>query len=77
MSESSVDAIREYIVICGRAHIVVNNMHKFTIAEAQTLKSNMEKSLKDKMNVLGDAPRAKKQLEWKLATLRVEKVILN
>jgi thiamine kinase-like enzyme len=75
---------RKYVVVCGHGHVSVSETHKFTAEEAEAVRKNMEDKLNLKLEQLGDEELDTKEvrvererLEWKISTLRVEKLVLN
>jgi len=79
MSEAdSMDEFRNYLVICGRTYILVNDMHVFTLQEAETVRKNYEAKLLEKLEQTDEKDiKAVQQIEWRLATLRIEERVLN
>ena len=79
MSEiDPMDEFRKYIVVCGKAHVSVNDMYRYTKEEADVIRTNMENKLMDKLETLekGDN-ESRKTIEWKLATLEVKEIVIN
>jgi len=78
MNEDAMDEFRNYIVLCGRSHISIHDIHKFTIEEAEVVRSNIEKKLKSKLENL---PKTEEEeiavTEWKLATLEIKELVEN
>jgi hypothetical protein len=74
----AVDEFREYVVVCGKSHVSVNSMHKFTLEEAESVRSNMENKLRDKLDSIPEGDiKSRQHLEWRLATLEIKKVVFN
>jgi ferritin len=73
-----MDEFRHYIVICGKSHISINEMYKFTLQEAETVRSNMENQIREKLEATPEKDfKTVQYLEWRLATLRIEEIVLN
>lgn len=73
-----MDEFRLYVVICGKSHISVNDMHKFTLEEAEQVRKNYEAKLLQRLEETDEKDfKAVEQIEWRLATLRIEEIVLN
>jgi hypothetical protein len=78
MSDDAMDEFRNYVVLCGKSHISINDIHRFTIEEAEMVRSNLEKKLKAKLESLPESEEKEiAVIEWKLATLEVKEINLN
>jgi len=76
--DDPTDEFRTYVVMCGKAHISVNDMYRFTYEEANVVKKNLESRLKEKLSGLDeDDKKTRDEVEWKLSTLRVKELVLN
>jgi len=72
-----MDEFRIFVVLCGKSHISINDMHRFTIDEAEALKDSLEKKLKDKLSSSFITDEEKAVIEWKLATLEIKELVEN
>jgi len=73
----SFDEYREWIVICGNSHVNYNNLYKFTFEEAEVVRKNMENKLLSKLDNMSEDDIKRSEIEWKLETLRTEKLVYN
>jgi hypothetical protein len=78
MSVDPMEDFRKYVVMCGKSHISFNDVHVFTLEEAEAVRANMEAKLRDKLENTSERDfKSREQIEWRLATLRIEERTLN
>jgi hypothetical protein len=77
-AHDSMEEFRIYVVLCGKSHISVNDVHKFTLEEATQVRNNMEAKILEKIEATDERDlKSIGMLEWRLATLRIEEIVLN